>query len=98
MMAEVMGRREGRPLYLVDLAVPRDVDDRVALIEGIHLFNIDDLQSAIEDNVERRGAAKHAAFDMIDEALEQFDEWLRKYRGRLPADFRFDRIDANTRR
>ena len=47
MVSDVMARRDGRPLLLIDIAVPRDVDPDVREIDGVHLYDIDDLQSRL---------------------------------------------------
>lgn len=53
-VAGVMRARGGKPLFLVDIAVPRDIDPAVQEIEGVYLYNIDHLQSIVQDNVKQR--------------------------------------------
>ena len=70
-------RRERREagLFLFDLAVPRAIDPRVASLDGVSLFNIDDLSSIAEENLaERRRAAYHAE-DIIEDELAHFMGW-----------------------
>jgi glutamyl-tRNA reductase len=50
----VMRARAGRPLFLVDIAVPRDIDAEVQDVEGVYLYNIDHLQAIVEENVKSR--------------------------------------------
>jgi glutamyl-tRNA reductase len=59
MVSEVMARRDGAPLLLIDIAVPRDVDPAVRGLESVHLYDIDDLQSVAEAN--RRAQQKESA-------------------------------------
>ena len=51
---QLMTRREGRPIFFVDIAVPRDVDPEVGKIKGVTLYNIDDLESVVEKNLQAR--------------------------------------------
>ena len=77
MVAQAMEGRNGRPLFLFDLAVPRDIDPDVADIRGVHLFNIDDLSTiAAENRVKREGAAE-AAEAIVEEEVVRFFQWLR---------------------
>lgn len=51
---QLMTRREGRPIFFIDIAVPRDVDPEVGKIKGVTLYNIDDLESVVEKNLQAR--------------------------------------------
>ena len=51
---QLMTRREGRGIFFIDIAVPRDVDPEVGKIKGVTLYNIDDLESVVEKNLEAR--------------------------------------------
>ena len=62
-------RRARRPLLIIDMAVPRDIDPRAGDVEGVHLVNIDDLQAIAEANRDERAAAVPAAERIIDEEL-----------------------------
>ncbi len=61
--------RAGRPLLIIDMAVPRDVDPRVGGVPGVHLLNIDDLQTIAQANREERKASVPAAEAIVDEEL-----------------------------
>jgi glutamyl-tRNA reductase len=70
------GRRLG-PLFLIDIAVPRDIDPRVNELNNVYLYDIDALQGVIESNLEeRRQAAEHAK-RMIAEEVMSFDRWIQ---------------------
>jgi glutamyl-tRNA reductase len=75
-LAAVMAARERRPLLLVDIAVPRDIDPRVAEIEGVVLRDIDDLQRVVERTLFGRAAEAQRAEALIDHELERFLRWL----------------------
>jgi glutamyl-tRNA reductase len=62
-------RRGGRPLLIIDMAVPRDVDPAVGQVPGVHLLNIDDLHAVAETNREARLAWVPAAEQIVDDEL-----------------------------
>ncbi|HYM50632.1 MAG TPA: glutamyl-tRNA reductase [Candidatus Limnocylindrales bacterium] len=68
-MAALQGRRGFRPLVVIDIAVPRDVDPAVAQVEGVALFNIDDLQRVADRGLEGRRASIDDAERLVDEEL-----------------------------
>ncbi|MCB1040248.1 MAG: glutamyl-tRNA reductase [Acidimicrobiales bacterium] len=70
--APVMAERAGRPLLIVDIAVPRDVDPAVAHLPGVTLLNIDDLRRFAQAGVERRSHELAAVESIIDEELSRF--------------------------
>jgi glutamyl-tRNA reductase len=76
-MRRFMSTRRGRPLFVIDLAVPRDIDPRVAELEGISLYNIDDLQSVVEDNLAQRLEEARKAEQIIEQEVEKFFSWYR---------------------
>jgi glutamyl-tRNA reductase len=75
-LAEVMTQRAHRPMLLIDLAVPRDIDAACAEIEGISLYDIDDLQGVIARNRRVRQAEARKAEGIIEEEIKQFASWL----------------------
>jgi glutamyl-tRNA reductase len=72
----VMRARAHRPLLLIDIAVPRDIDPLCASIEGVTLRDIDDLQSAVTHNLSSRAADIPAAEEIVAEEIQRFAEWL----------------------
>ena len=75
-LAEVMERARRRPLLLIDLAVPRDIDAACAELEGVSLYDIDDLQAVIARNRKVRQAEARKAEGIIEEEIQQFAAWL----------------------
>ncbi|MDX2162384.1 MAG: glutamyl-tRNA reductase [bacterium] len=75
----IMPRRAERPLVLIDLAVPRDVEESVRTVAGVALYDIDDLQSVVDANLELRKAALPQAAAIIHDEMRRFAEW---YHGR----------------
>ena len=68
--------RKGRPLFLVDIAVPRDLDPSVADIENVYLYDIDDLEGIVAANLEERKQEAEKIELMIEEELINFSRWL----------------------
>ncbi|MDR4982886.1 glutamyl-tRNA reductase [Bacillus cereus] len=76
MMTKVEKMRSGRPLFMVDIAVPRDIDPAIDELEGSFLYDIDDLQGVVEANrAERLKEAEKIQF-MIEEEMVLFKTWL----------------------
>lgn len=76
-VAHLMANRQGRPIIIIDIAVPRDVEPEVAAITGASLYNIDDLEAVIESNVRLREKEAALAEEIIKKELE---ELLIKFR------------------
>lgn len=79
----VMRARRNQPLFIIDIAVPRDVEGETGEIEQVFLYNIDDLQSIVQENLSRRSAEISRAEALVDEEVERFTTWLRS-RGAIP--------------
>ena len=75
-IAAVQITRQHRSLVLMDIAVPRDVDPGVSSIAGVKLFDIDDLQSVVDSNIELRRGAIPAVERIIAEEVVKFNGWL----------------------
>jgi glutamyl-tRNA reductase len=73
----VMGRKRSGPLFIVDLAVPRDVESSVGDIEQVFLYNVDDLQGIVEENLSRRAAEIERAERIVTEEVAKFNAWQR---------------------
>lgn len=72
-----MQRRKSKPLYLIDIAVPRDLDPAIGELDNVFLYDIDDLEGIVETNLElrRKEAAKIEV--MIEREIEQFNDWYK---------------------
>jgi glutamyl-tRNA reductase len=75
-LAEVMRARHGRPLLLVDIAVPRDIDPLCSQLDGVTRYDLDDLQGAVERNMKVRHAETDRAEAIIEEEIQRFAGWL----------------------
>jgi glutamyl-tRNA reductase len=76
-MRRVMRARRGRGLFLIDIAVPRDVEPGISELDDVYLYNIDDLQEVVEKSLAGRQAEATRVEALIDEDLRKFQTWLR---------------------
>lgn len=72
----VMQKRQERPIFLIDIAVPRDIDPEVATLKGVTLFDIDDLQNVVDRNLQVRKKEAVKAQKIVDEEIREFFSWL----------------------
>jgi glutamyl-tRNA reductase len=75
-LGEVMQQRRDRPLLLIDLAVPRDIDAECAAIPGVSLYDIDDLEAVVARNRKVRQAEARRAEGIVEEEIQHFAGWL----------------------
>jgi len=75
-LEHVMGLRQGRPLLLVDIAVPRDVEPECRDVAGVSLHDIDDVQQIVERNASGREAEARRAERILDAEQDRFERWL----------------------
>ncbi len=76
-MLKAQEKRGGRPIFLVDIAVPRDIDPRVGDMEGVYLYDIDDMQHVVQGNREHREKEAAAARLLLEEDAREFISWLK---------------------
>lgn len=76
MMNQVEKMRKGRPLFMVDIAVPRDIDPAIEELESVFLYDIDDLEGIVEANLAERKVAAEQIEIMIEEAIVAFNQWV----------------------
>jgi glutamyl-tRNA reductase len=70
----IPARRRYRPLLLIDIAVPRDIDPEVGEAEGVYLYNIDDLQGVVEVNLSQRREAIRACHEIVEANVVEYIE------------------------
>jgi glutamyl-tRNA reductase len=76
-VAEAMRTRPDRPLFIVDIAVPRDVDPDVATIDGVRVVDVDGLRGVIDVTLEHRREAIPLVEEIIAEHTERFAQWYQ---------------------
>lgn len=75
-MERVMERRNGKKIFLIDIAVPRDVEPAVREIDGLELFDIDALQNVVDQNLEHRKTEAAKAEKIIEDEIAEFWKWI----------------------
>jgi len=73
----VMATRRHRPLFVIDIAVPRDVEPAVGDLEQVFLYNIDDLQTIVKENLARRSAELTKAEEIVTDEVTRFVSWMQ---------------------
>lgn len=76
---EIMRRRNGRSLFFIDIAVPRDVDPEVNSIDNVYLYDIDDLQKIVSENLSKRSEEAALAEKIVLEESDEFSRWQRAH-------------------
>ncbi|MBO2537482.1 glutamyl-tRNA reductase [Rummeliibacillus suwonensis] len=68
--------RKGKPIFMVDIAVPRDLDPRIGDLPNVFLYDIDDLHGIVEANLAERQRAAEQITSMIDSEIDEFKDWM----------------------
>jgi glutamyl-tRNA reductase len=76
-LEDAMKRRRGRPLFVIDIALPRDVEASAGDLDQVFLYNIDDLQAIVQENLARRTAELARAEAIVDEEVGKFVAWMQ---------------------
>jgi glutamyl-tRNA reductase len=71
----VIKARKNKPMFFIDIAVPRDIDPRVNEIENVYLYDIDDLQEVVDANRDRRAREARRAEEIVEEEVLKFHNW-----------------------
>lgn len=74
-MANISRARNHRPIFLIDLAIPRDIDPDIQEIDGVFLYNLDDLNEIVEMNLKKREKELPKSQKIVDEYLVEFQKW-----------------------
>src|SRR5947208_12978145 len=78
-----MRHRRNRPLFIIDIALPRDVEAAAGEIEQVFLYNIDDLQATVRENLARRTSEVARAETIVGDEVAKFAAWFQS-RGAIP--------------
>ena len=70
-------KRKRRPIFMVDIAVPRDIEPEVGELDDVYLYTVDDLQGVVEEGMRSRREAAERAEEIVDFHTEEFLGWLR---------------------
>lgn len=78
MVKEAQKNRQFDPMLLIDIAVPRDIDEKSGDVEAVYSYSVDDLQNIIQRNLAQRQQAAEQAAEIVDEECKAFFEWLKQ--------------------
>jgi len=74
---DVLKKRRQRPMFFIDIAVPRDIDPDVNSLDNVYLYDIDDLREVVEENLAQRKEEAARAGEIVREQVESFSHWLK---------------------
>jgi glutamyl-tRNA reductase len=75
-LEQVVDERDGRPLLMIDIAVPRDIDPACGDLDGVSLYDIDDLQTVVAATLSSRGAEVVTATEIVEDEIKRFAHWM----------------------
>jgi glutamyl-tRNA reductase len=76
-MRKIVKKRKYKPMFFIDIAVPRDIDPDINQLDNVYVYDIDDLKGVVEDNLEQRREEAELAKKIIKEEVIIFEEWLQ---------------------
>jgi glutamyl-tRNA reductase len=82
LVEHTMSQRKQAPMFFLDLAVPRDIENNVGELDQVHLYNVDDLQVMIEKGMDERRHAALQAEQLIESELDNYIRWHRSLRAK----------------
>jgi len=77
MVKEVIRRRRNKPMFFIDIAVPRDIDSAVNEIQNVYAYDIDDLEGVVQTNIKTRSKEAAKAEEIVGGEVTQFLDWMR---------------------
>jgi glutamyl-tRNA reductase len=75
-MQKVMKERKNRPMFLIDISVPRNIDPAINDLDNVYLYDVDDLKGVVDTNILERQKEAEKAEEIIEEEIETFKKWL----------------------
>ena len=77
MVQRIIKKRRNKPMFFIDIAVPRDIDSGVNGIENVYAYDIDDLEGVVQANIKARSKEAAKAEELVTGEVRQFTEWMR---------------------
>jgi glutamyl-tRNA reductase len=75
-MQNVMKERKNRPVFIIDISVPRNIDPEINKIDNVYLYDVDNLQDVVDTNIHGRKVEAEKAEKIIDEGVDKFGRWM----------------------
>ncbi len=75
-MQSIMKKRKHKPVFIIDISVPRNIDPEINRIDNVYLYDVDDLQSVVDTNILERKKEAEKAERIVDEEVEKFMKWM----------------------
>lgn len=75
--ARALQRRGQRPMFVIDIAVPRDVEPQAGELDNLYLYNVDDLRKVVDENLEERRRQAERGAAIVDTGVQEFAKWMR---------------------
>lgn len=75
-MHKVMKERKNRPVFIIDISVPRNIDPEINKLDNVYLYSVDDLQEVVDTNIHGRRIEAEKAEKIIEEEVEKFVKWM----------------------
>jgi glutamyl-tRNA reductase len=75
-MQRVMKERRQKPVFIIDISVPRNIDPEINDLDNVYLYDVDDLQGVVDTNIMERNREAKKAEVIIEEEIESFEKWL----------------------
>jgi len=79
-VVDALQKRKFKPMVMIDLSVPRDIDDNIKQLDDVFLYSVDDLQEVITKNIQRRESTIEEASRIIEAEAELLEQWLKSRR------------------
>jgi len=73
---EVIKQRRHKPMFFIDIAVPRDIDPKINDVDNCYLYDVDDLQGVVQSNLKERHKEAKKAEAIVEEEIGQFHQWM----------------------
>lgn len=75
-MQKVMKERKNRPVFIIDISVPRNIDPEINDMNNVYLYDVDDLQGVVDSNIVERKKEAAKAEEIVEEEIETFSRWI----------------------
>ncbi len=75
-LIKALKKRRNRPIFLIDIAVPRDINPKINELDNIYLYDVDDLQDVVTENLDQRQHEAKQAEELVVKEVEKFEQWL----------------------